>query len=236
MNQDGEEVHVTRDDPVLFDMDGVILEGRGTDPVVYATAGEQALAALDIDPAGDQRAVFRDFVGDESLAEACRDLGIDVEVFWSNKERLASQLSHERLKRGSRGIHDDTAVLKQLCNEYILGLVSNNRQETVEFVTRYFGFESVFSVVRGRDPTLAGFNQRKPEPDYLLQALESLNSESGIYVGDREKDSIAASRAGMLFVHLDRPVFETHDDPSEAVATISSLAELPTVLSDLRSV
>ncbi len=234
MNQG--DVRVTQDNPVLFDMDGVLLEDRGTDPAVYAEAGEKALAAVGIDPADEQRAVFRDLVGDESLVAACKDLGIDVDEFWSNKEEFASQLSNERLKQGMRGVHADTAVLEQLRDEWTMGVVSNNRQETVEFVTRYCGFDSEFAVVRGRDPSLAGFNHRKPEPYYLLKALETLNSESGIYVGDREKDSIAASRAGMLFVHLDRPVFDTHDDPADAVATIRSLSELPAVLSDLRAV
>lgn len=232
MKQDAREL-VSQGDPVLFDMDGVILRGRGTDPAVYAAAGEMALETAGIDPTSEERAVFRELVCDESLFDACSDLGIDVNAFWSNKEHFASQLSHERIQDGPRGIHDDSEVLHSLCEEWPVGLVSNNRHETVEFVSRYFEFDGVFSVVRGRDPTIAGFHRRKPEPYYLTEALDSLNSESGIYVGDREKDGIAAMRAGMGFIHLDRPSFETHETPPETVATITSLNELPGVLSAL---
>lgn len=223
----------TGDSVVLFDMDGVILQGRGTDPAVYAKAGEMALETLDVDPTVEQRSVFRDLVCDETLFDACSDLGIDVNEFWSNKEHYASQLSHERIQNGPRGLHDDTDVLQSLCEEWPLGLVSNNRQETVEFVASQFGFESVFSVVRGRDPTIAGFHRRKPEPYYLTEALETLNSETGIYVGDREKDYLAATRAGMNFIHVDRPSFETHDELTESAARINSLRELPNVLPDV---
>lgn len=223
----------TRGSPVLFDMDGVILKGRGTDPAVYAKAGEMALEALDVDPSVEQRSVFRDLVCDETLFDACSDRGIDVNEFWANKERYASELSHDRIRDGPRTTHDDTGILNSLCDEWTLGLVSNNRQETVEFVTTYFGFESVFSVVRGREPTIAGFHRRKPEPYYLTEALESLNSETGIYVGDREKDYLAATRAGMKFVHLDRPSFDNHDAISGAAVTVHSLRELPKVLPDV---
>lgn len=223
----------TADSPVLFDMDGVILQGKGTAPAVYAEAGEMALEALDVDPAVEQRSVFRDLVGDESLVAACNDVGIDAEAFWSNKEQYASQLSHERITQGPRGIHGDTEVLQAMTGDWTLGLVSNNRHETVEFVTDYFGLDSVFAVLRGRDPTIAGFNRRKPKPYYLMSALEAMDSESGIYVGDREKDYEAATKAGMQFVHLDRPSFETHDELPAAAATIHSLTELPEVLPDV---
>jgi HAD superfamily hydrolase (TIGR01549 family) len=233
MNGDGGHVGLSRDDPVLFDMDGVILKGRGTDPAVYAKAGEMALEALGIDPTVERRSVFRELVADESLVEACSDLGIDIEVFWSNKEQFASQLSHERMKDGPRGIYEDTEILGSLSDDWTLGLVSNNRQVTVEFVADFFEFDAVFSVIRGRDPTIAGFHRRKPEPYYLTETLESLNSESGIYIGDREKDYVAATRAGMSFSRIDRPSLEMQEDVRGAIASITSLIELPGVLSEL---
>lgn len=235
MSERARDVIVTQHDPVVFDMDGVILKGRGTDPAVYADAGDEALDSLGVVPPDGLRSVFRAHQCGEELEGACDELGIDIAEFWSLKERVASRLSHERIKNGPRGVHEDTGVLGELAESWTLGLVSNNRQETVEFVTEHFNFDGVFSVARGRDPTVNGFARRKPDPYYLTEILQQLECESGVYVGDREKDCIAATRAGMAFVHIDRPSFETRDHPTDAVATISTLAELPRVLSELSS-
>ncbi|QLK24912.1 HAD-IA family hydrolase [Natrinema zhouii] len=211
---------------VLFDMDGVILEGPRTDPQVYADAADTALAELDVDPTPRQRRDFRDHAH-ERIRTHCDDLGIDPARFWELKEHYASGGTHDRLRSGERGTYDDIDAIREVGERTPIGLVTNNRQETAEFVAEYAGFD--FDVVRGRDPTFEGYERRKPDPYYIEDALADLGAAEGIYVGDSPKDITAGRAAGLETAFLRRPhnrkrsVNATHD--LESLTEILSLVE-----------
>jgi phosphoglycolate phosphatase-like HAD superfamily hydrolase len=84
----------------------------------------------------------------------------------------------------------------------------------------------VFTVVRGREPGLEGFRRRKPEPYYLLETMERLGADRGLYVGDRETDMVAAERAGLEGVFVAREHNADVELEVEPAARIGSLAEL----------
>ncbi|SDK01581.1 haloacid dehalogenase superfamily, subfamily IA, variant 1 with third motif having Dx(3-4)D or Dx(3-4)E [Halovenus aranensis] len=213
-------------DPILFDMDGVILQGRRTDPEIYVAAADRAIAEFDVHPTPDQQAVLRSHRCDEVVASVCTALGIEYEAFWRHKERHASEIANERLRAGERALYDGASALDALAESRPLALVSNNRHQTVSFVAEYFGLDETFAVVRGRDPTPEGFHRRKPDPFYLEDALDALGVTTGVYVGDREKDLRAASRAGLEGV-LVRREFNRDETPTTApAAEISSLSDL----------
>lgn len=208
--------------PILFDMDGVVLEGRGTHPTVYDRAADAALTELGLEPDERRRAALREYEY-ESVERACTALGVDPARFWQLKERHASRLCHDRLRAGERGVYDDVAAIDALAAETTLALVSNNRHETVSFVADHF--ELPFDLVRGRDPTPEGFRRRKPRPDYLEETLERLDEDGGLYVGDRETDVVAASRAGLEAAYLRRPHNADTTCPDGAIE-LESLSEL----------
>lgn len=213
--------------PILFDMDGVILQGRRTDPEIYVGAADRAIAEFDANPTPDQQAVLRSHRCDEVVASVCTALGIEYEAFWRRKEHHASEIANERLRAGERALYDGVSALDALAESRPLALVSNNRQGTVSFVAEHFGLDETFAVVRGRDPTPEGFHRRKPDPYYLEDALDALGVTGGIYVGDREKDLRAASRAGLEGV-LVRREFNRDETPTpEPAAEIPSLTALP---------
>lgn len=197
-----------RYDAVLFDMDGVLLSGAGTDPEVYREAARAAVADCGVadPPADGLEALGGAGLGDD-LTAACDDLGVDLGAFWAAREDHAARISRDRLERGSREPFDDVAVLHDLaagdveCDRFdgggvSLGVVSNNRQATVEFVAEWAGFDDAVSLLRGRDPTVEGYRRRKPDPHYLSEALDDLDADDALYVGDRETDLLAAERAG----------------------------------------
>lgn len=213
--------------PILFDMDGVILEGPGTDPQVYVDAADAALADLGADPAPAQRAdLCRNDL--ENVADHCESLGIDPARFWELKERYASQGTHERLRTGERGLYDDIDAIERLADRTTIGLVTNNRHETAEFVADYVDID--FEVVRGRDPTFEGYRRRKPEPDYIEEALDELGIREGFYVGDSIKDVTAGRAAGLETAFLRRPHNRDLDRPAEATVELESLAALGDVV------
>ncbi|WP_255191572.1 HAD family hydrolase [Natronobeatus ordinarius] len=213
--------------PLLFDMDGVLLEGRGTDPSVYDRAADAALEELGVDAPVDARRLLRTYEYAD-VETGCTMLELDPKEFWRLKEAHASQITHARLLSGERRTYDDLEVVRTLGADVTLALVTNNRHATAEFVALHF--ELPFDAVRGRDPTPEGFRRRKPRPDYLLETMDALGVADGIYVGDRETDVIAARKAGLEPAYLRRP--HNHDAPlpDGAAYELESLAALPTTL------
>lgn len=216
--------------PVLFDMDGVILEGPGTDPQVYADAADDALADLGADPTPTQRADLRrhDL---EHVRTHCEALGVDSARFWELKDAYASQRTHERVRSGDRGYYDDVDAIADLAERTTVGLVTNNRHATAEFVADSLDVE--FDVVRGRHPTVESYRRRKPEPDFIEDALSELGVSDGLYVGDSTKDVTAARAAGLEAAFLRRPHNRDVDTPAGALAELESLTEIVPLLESL---
>lgn len=231
--------------PILFDMDGIILEGPRTAPGVYDDAADAALAELGAEPSPQQRRALR---GQETAAirERCAELGLDPDQFWKLKERYASEGTHERLRSGERGLYDDVDAIRTLADRAAtpVGLVTNNRHETAEFVADFVDIP--FDVVRGRDPTIEGYRRRKPDPYYLEDALARLDGATdadraradgtgtgggtearrGLYVGDSPKDVVAGTEIGLETAFVRRPHNRDRDCPADATYELESLTEL----------
>lgn len=232
--------------PVLFDMDGVLLVGPGTHPGVYRAAAHDALAELGVtDPPAEAASVLEATRYDPAMADACADLDVDVDAWWAARERHASRRANARVRAGDRERYPEAgAVLEDLRADRRLALVSNNREATVSFVADY-RFPGVFDVVVARRPTIDDYGRRKPDPTFLGRALDQLaeldeaseagdgdriREPAGVYVGDRMSDVIAARRAGLEPVLMERPHTEPAsgiDPEAEPAARIDSLAELP---------
>lgn len=212
-------------DVVLFDMDGVILDGWGTDDAVHARALDDVLAERDLCASGDLRHRLETYEYDEGFRAACEELGVDPAEFFRAREERSARRSVERLAAGTRRLCRDVEALAELTEHASLGLVSNNYHPTVEFVVDHFRLDA-FSFVRGRDLGPEGFRRRKPDPHYLNEALEALDADGGLYVGDRATDVIAAERAGLDAVFLRREHNAALDLDVEPAAEIESLREL----------
>lgn len=212
---------------VLFDMDGVILEGPRTDPQVYTDAADAALAELGVDPTPPQRRDFRTHDHDQ-IRTHCTELGIDPARFWELKETYASSGTHDRLRSGERVTYTDIDAIRDLGERTTIGLVTNNRHETAAFVAEYFDFD--FDVVRGRDPTFQGYERRKPDPYYIDAALTDLDATDGLYVGDSVKDVTAGHAAGLETAFLRRPHNRDQDRPADATHELESLTELLSIV------
>ena len=208
---------------ILFDMDGVILEGPRTDPQVYAAATEHALSELGIDPTPEQREAFGGFDPDV-IADHAATHGIDPDEFWQLKDYRASELTHERVRSGARGVYDDVEALSDLADRTTTALVTNNRHRTAAFVDDHFefGFESV----RGRDPSIDGYQRRKPDPYYLEETLDELGVDDGLYVGDSGVDITAGQNANLETAFVRRSHNRSTELPAEPDYELESLTEL----------
>lgn len=214
---------------LLFDMDGVVIEGHGTDPAVHDHALEDAIAEADLAVDSETRSLLAGYEYDTDFVRGCKRLGIDPVEFYGRRERHSASRAIERLKSGHRTPYPDSDALDELADDCNLGLVSNNYDAVTTFVVDHYGLDA-FDYVCGREPGVSGFYRRKPDPHYLLTGRDALGGVGGIYVGDRATDVLAATRAGLNAVFVRRAHNSDVSLPHEPVAEIESLTELPTLL------
>ncbi|QAU13508.1 HAD family hydrolase [Halorubrum sp. BOL3-1] len=215
-------------DVVLFDMDGVILDGWGTDDAVHARALDDVLDERDVRVTGDLRRSLETHEYDEEFRAACEEIGVDSAEFFRGREERSAKRAVARLAAGTRRLCSDVDALGELAERVPVGLVSNNYHPTVEFVVDHFRLDA-FSFVRGRELGPEGFRRRKPDPHYLNEALAALDASGGLYVGDRATDMIAAERAGLDGVFLRRDhnaAIDPDADPAFEVESLRALVDI----------
>ncbi|SMO57533.1 HAD family hydrolase [Halorubrum cibi] len=219
----------TSDEVVLFDMDGVILDGRGTEAAVHARALDDVLEERDLEVDDDLRGPLATYEYDDAFRAACGRIGVDPAEFFHAREERSAKRTVSRLAAGVRTLCPDVDALSDIAERATVGLVSNNYHPTVEFVVDHFRLTE-FGYVRGRDLGPEGFERRKPDPYYLNETLDALDASGGLYVGDRATDVVAAERAGLEGVFLRREHNASLDLGVEPTAEIGSLHELADLL------
>ncbi|MGM0398423.1 MAG: HAD family hydrolase [Halobacteriota archaeon] len=216
---------------ILFDMDGVILEGHGTDPAVHQRALEEALEDFDLEPDARTRSLLDGHEYDIEFVRGCDRLGVDPIQLFARRERHASARAIERLRAGHRTPYPDVEVLSSLSATADLGLVSNNYDAVVRSVVDRYRLAK-FSHVSGRETGVRGFFRRKPDPHYLLAGRAALGGRTGFYVGDRDTDLLAAVRAGLEPVLVRRDHNREVTPSVDPVAEIDTLAVLPRIVAE----
>ena len=214
---------------VLFDMDGVLLQGRGTDPAVHARALEDVLEARGMDVPEEHRATLSTYEYTDAFVDACAAVGVDPEAFYTAREHRSAARTVDHA--AGRDLFDDVDALDRLPDRVAVGLVSNNYHRTVEFVVDRFDF-TTFDVARGRELGPVGFSRRKPDPYYLETALDALGATDGIYVGDRETDVVAAERAGLDSAFLRRDHNADVELDTDPTLEVDGLGEVVDVIGE----
>lgn len=209
---------------ILFDMDGVLLTGRETDGSVHDRALEDALAERDLSPNSETQSLLAGYEYDVDFVRGCRRLDVDPVSFYRLREQNSAQQTIDHLVGGSRTLHD-VGALQKLADRYPLGVVSNNYHDVVRFVVEHYDLD-IFDHVCGRAPGVRGFYHRKPNPHNLLESMAELSATNGVYVGDRETDVLAATRAGLNAVFVDRQHNEYETLSTEPAMRVGSLSKL----------
>ena len=216
----GEETPV-----VLFDMDGVLLEGHANDAAGYEAGLARALEEFDLTVTDAEWSGLVGHEYDRAFVEACDAVGADPVAFYDARERHSERWFTERVEAGARTRYTDVEALSGSAEHHRIGLVSNNYHGVVQAVVDHHDLPP-FAFVRGRDPGVEGFRRRKPDPHYLEQALETLGARTGVYVGDRETDVLAAERAGLDAIFLEREHNSLESLGVEPTVALSSLEAL----------
>jgi len=195
---------------VVFDMDGTLVEFTGRE-----LRRETAVEAFDeagIAPTDAEMAAVVD--GSTANARAvCRDRGVDPAAFYDPFDRLLAKRQRAVIADGGKPPYEDAlAALEGLSGVTTTraeradggdrpavgtAVVSNNYQSVVDSVVERH-FPDRFAVAYGTDPGDEGRRRRKPDPHFLLRALEDLAVDPGaaLMVGDSADDVDAAAAAG----------------------------------------
>jgi len=126
---------------------------------------------------------------------------------------------------------DTIETLTKLKNEgFELGLVSNSKSDwLIRSILQHENLERFFETI----VTSASVRIRKPRAEIFTEALNSLKVKAAesVFVGDSiQADVSGAKYVGMRSIHvLRKPV--TVDHPSTPDATVTSLSEVPMLLS-----
>ena len=208
---------------VVLDNDGVLVEPTDTDVIVDAVVESFEAFGVDID-----RSLARQTVDEDTVpVDLAREHGIDPEALWHYRELNVSLAQQTHVRDGGKPVYEDVSALRGL--DVPLGIVSNNQHATIEFLLAHHDFPAV-ETARGRRPTLAGAADRKPEPVYIERALADLGVERALYVGDSEKDIVAADCAGIDSAFLRRDHVADVDLSTEPTFEVADFRELLTKL------
>lgn len=208
---------------VILDNDGVLVEPTDTDVIVDAVVKSFEAFDVQIDCSLARRTV------DEGIVpvDLAREHDIDPEALWHYRELNVSLAQQTHVRHGGKPVYEDVSALRKL--DVPLGVVSNNQHATIEFLLAHHDLPA-FETAYGRRPTLAGAADRKPEPVYIEQALGDLSAERALYVGDSEKDIVAADRAGIDSAFLRRDHVADTELSTEPTFEVTDFRELVTQL------
>lgn len=215
-------------DAVLLDNDGVVIEPPDHDAILAAIRETFEEFGVPDPPADHVEALLG--VTSDDLRRICANHGIDPAAFWRQRDANAARVQRREFHEGLRRPYDDLAAMEDL--EALLGIVSNNQQETIEYIVDYFDLD--VATYYGREPTVAGVHRKKPNPHYLQQAIAELDAETPLYVGDSNADLGAAAAAGVDSVFVRRSHRQEYSLEHDPTYEVDGLHELVTMLNGRR--
>ncbi|MBD0330496.1 MAG: HAD-IA family hydrolase [Thermoleophilia bacterium] len=178
-----------RYDPVLFDLDGTLVDSGAMILASFRHATKTVLAR----EIPDEQLLA--FVGGMRLTEQMERIAPEraaelVRIYREHNEPLHREL------QAFEGMLETLATLRGQGRR--LGIVTAKRRATVELAFAAVPIERYFDVVVGADDT----ERHKPHPDPLLRALALLGAraDAAAYVGDSPYDVRAAKAAGLAAV------------------------------------
>ncbi|UHQ24854.1 phosphoglycolate phosphatase [Lysobacter sp. 5GHs7-4] len=213
---------------VLFDLDGTLLDSA---PDMLAALNVMRAARGDAPMPLSQLRPHVSRGGQAMLAAAFPDVAMEERSGWL---QAFLDLYQQELGKHSGPFEGIEAMLAELeAAGSVWGIVTNKPEYLAQLLMPLLGWESRCAVLIGGD-TLP---KRKPDPLQLLVAAERIGIAPAdcVYVGDDERDIIAARAAGMASVVAlwgyrlaeDDPIAWQGDRMIEAPQTLCAAAAWP---------
>lgn len=216
-------------DSLLLDFDGVLVTvvDRARRIEACREAAVDELDAYEFTLDRETITTLSHSVPPETVQSMSAQLGVAPEALWQFRDDLLAAVLQDAAAEGTKRPYPDVAALSDL--DVPMGIASNNQHRIVEFVLEEYEFGEQFETVHGREPRLESLQHKKPEPTLLERALGDLGTSNPLYVGDKQKDVVAARRAGMdgVFVRREHNRDRSLDPaPSYEITSLEDLVPL----------
>ena len=199
---------------VIFDMDGTLTDSSQ----VIANAINHVRGRLGLPPMEPEKIVSR--INDPHLNAA--EYFYETERFEPRHESWFAEYysaNHHRELLLYEGIRDLLTWLKE--RGCLLAVATNAYRRSTLETLEHLGIRPFFDALASYDEVARG----KPAPDMLWKILKELDCrpEEALFVGDGERDLLAAEAAGIDFVLVEWG-FSRHD--AQALGTVRELKRL----------
>lgn len=195
---------------VLFDMDGVIVDGMP----FHLRAWSQAFATLGIEVTDTDIYIREGMDGQQTVREIAQEKAVslnqeEIERTDELKNRLLNSIFRVRFIPGSLRF---ISRLKKLGLK--LALVTGTRRQIVEKILKQ-GLPGIFDVV----VTAETVERKKPDPAPYLKAVEALgvNEDECLVIENSPAGITSARRAGLLCIALTTSLPEVYLKDADAV-------------------
>jgi len=215
---------------VVFDFDGVLIEP--TDDTIFLQADKKAFTTLVGSHSSDLARIQAEHGTGNERATVVREVfedsyDVNPDEYWEQRESQAFQYQKILMCHNTKELYPEVSkVLSEIPRSVKTGIVSNNQDRTIRWAIKFFGWDEYFDVYRGRDPTTKGLCLQKPDSYYLKEVTEELQVRTGLYIGDKETDLIAARAAGLNSALLQRPENDISLECVRPDYEISNLTEI----------
>lgn len=207
---------------LLFDNDGVLVDTE----YWYFIANQRALAELDI--ALTQPQYLKIMAAGENCWQLCANTGVSQTTI--EQQRQQRNLYYQQyLQTKDIAIDGVRELLKSLSQHYHMAIVTTSRRQDFELIHGNRGIVQYMDFVLTREDYI----NSKPQPDPYLAALSQYgcNADAALVIEDSQRGLGAAVAAGIECAVVFNEFTQSHD-LSQANYHLSSLDELPALLSD----
>lgn len=206
---------------VIFDFDGVLIDS-GFDNFQWALDERKKLAEMngwkiDFDRLGD--GVFQP--RDVELENLLEREGLS----WDQLKLLEEAVAERKVEMAATGemeIFDDAEVILRGL-DCPMAIVSNAYNDYLAGIMEGLGIKDHMDFwIAPRIENIRSYRERmKPEPEMVNEALEELETRNAIMIGDQVGDVLAARKAGIDSIYIDR----NGDTEEKADYSVESLRE-----------
>lgn len=213
-------------DAVIFDFDGVLMDS-GFDGFQWALEERRKVAETngwDIELDRLEQGIF-----EPDHSEDLKEVMDQEKVSWTQLKKMEEAVAQRKVEMAASGeikIFEDVEKILQAL-DCPMAVVSNAYMNYLKILLQELGIRDYIDYWKA--PSLENIREyrekMKPEPEMIEEALAELGTENAVMVGDQFTDILAAQKAGIDSVYINRSG-ETEPQADYSIKNLDQLEEI----------